>query len=183
VAVALFAFAVMASGCGESTTDGDGGSGGSVGSGGAATDGSWVGGQEAETHCREWCLGCSSNPSDPERCRHDCRRELAATCGEHVAAEHDCITALACRDPFNDCDQHRTDYATCQTDLTGRCFATCTFEGDLVEREEQLSACRRSGGDCDADPSTNSCEFLVRAGQCPDVASCLEHGGGCPDPR
>jgi hypothetical protein len=78
------------------------------------------------------------------------------------------MTALSCRDPFGDCGHHHQEELECRHDIDAVCGA-CP-EGSV------LQGCGVSGGDCDIDYETAICERGVRAGTCPDVATCLGSG-------
>jgi hypothetical protein len=125
--------------------------------------------QEAEIHCRAWCDGGCGTDDNPESCRQSCRSALARLCGEHAKAEHDCMTALRCSDPFNDCDHHYDEGLQCYNELVEYC-AQC--EGT----PEQESTCTRYSGECGSDLETARCEYEVRSGWCSDMECCLLHG-------
>jgi hypothetical protein len=133
-----------------------------------------VGGQEAELHCRAWCDsgGCYTGSNSPENCRENCRNELAEPCGGFIKAEHDCMTAMSCRDPFEDCAHHDDDHRKCLSDLRSLC-------GNCPEGSD-YQACFMSGGDCDATRAEADCRHLVDAGRCTDFAGCVENEGRCP---
>jgi hypothetical protein len=133
-----------------------------------------VSGQEAETHCRQWCDagGCDTDYSDPAQCLQQCRYNLAFTCGEHVAAGHNCVTALGCSDPFNDCDVHLEAANEC-TNAVQETRRACPEGTDP-------GGCNVTGGDCNARNVEAYCRFEVDAGQCTDYEGCVANNGICP---
>lgn len=118
----LTLFAILAAGvwaCGETGTS-DGRSGVAV-----------------ETHCRAWCepeTGCDEGQATPVQCLEDCMGSAERDpCFSHVVTYQQCVLAMECADPFEDCEAPgglpRFDPAqppSCET--FDNAYARCTCE-------------------------------------------------------
>jgi hypothetical protein len=128
-----------------------------------------VGGEEAEVHCQAWCdvtTGCDTAWENPNDCLLACRNDIAKPCGEHLVTYRRCVLFRACDD--QDCEQYADAEEECHTALAEMCDA-CQPDPPNVE-----NTCLGHSGSCDPDWETGLCEYRVRTGECPDVATCLE---------
>jgi hypothetical protein len=128
LAAVLFAFAVMASGCGDTST-GSGGSGGVAGAGG--NGGSPPPPPAVDQTCRDWCAnepeGFSCYQGSPETvqgcyeaCLSDYQSEVVRRCGEEWIAIKDCELDLDCEDLFGDCEPIEDAFSVRRTETTAR---------------------------------------------------------------
>ena len=155
-AAVLFAFAVMASGCGESTTGGSAGTSGNAGSGG-------VGGAPpppppppaVDQSCRDWCANEPEGPSchqgpfeSVQPCYEDCLRdyqnEAERQCGDEWIAIKDCQLDLDCEDLFGDCDPLDAALDECHQRAWNRdyCEANCP-DFNITQCEQDTTECRQ----------------------------------------
>jgi hypothetical protein len=66
------------------------------------------GGVDLETHCRAWCepeTGCSNAGMTPVQCLDNCLADAERDpCFSHVVSYQECMLAMECTDPFEDCE-------------------------------------------------------------------------------
>jgi len=157
MAVVLFAFAVMTSGCSEPGTGGTGGAGGTAGSGGSGGSGGDPPPPPppaVDQTCRDWCanepagFSCHQGPPESvqdcyEGCLVDYQSEAERQCADEWIAIKDCQVDQECEDLFGECDSIEASLDGCHQLADNReyCETNCP-ELDTVECQQDTAECQ-----------------------------------------
>lgn len=175
------AIALLALGCGDTTT------GGTAGTGGTPPPPANV-----DKTCRDFCANEQGGPScfdgPPEfvePCYEMCLSDYQnyGACGDEWIARYDCHLALECQDLVGDCESALEPLEECVRLANNRlyCEATCP-ELDIVLCEEDIAECvayERCESTCPELDRQECIESYLRTGNCGGDDEACENNSDC----